>query len=91
LRANPAIPRAPKIHKGLIAPQALTLVLLASPELGPGPARISDVSDWVVVLFGLLLWASCLLSLLALGVHAMSIGRSKRARHKRSRQAKQGV
>jgi hypothetical protein len=45
--------------------------------------RLSDVGDWVVVLFGLLLWASCVFSLFCLGVRAMSTRRYKQAKHKR--------
>lgn len=77
------------IRKDLIAPVALTIVLMASSVFGQGPVRVSDVGDWVVVLFGLLLWVSCVVSLFALGMRAMSTGRYKRAKHKRGRQAKQ--
>jgi hypothetical protein len=45
--------------------------------------RLSDVGDWVVVLFGLLLWVSCVFSLFRLGVRAMSTRRYKQAKHKR--------
>jgi hypothetical protein len=45
--------------------------------------RLSDVGDWVVVLFGLLLWASCIFGLFCLGVRAMSTRRYKQVKHKR--------
>ena len=45
--------------------------------------RLSDVGDWVVVLFGLLLWVSCVFSLFCLGVRAMSTRRYKQTKHKR--------
>jgi type IV secretory pathway TrbD component len=89
LRANPAIQRSPNIRRDLIAPVAFTFVLLATPALSQGPVKASDVGDWIVALFGLLLWTSCLLSLFALGMRAMSSSRYKRAKHKRRRQAKQ--
>ena len=45
--------------------------------------RLSDVGDWVVVLFGLLLWVTCVFSLFCLGVRAMSTRRYKQTKHKR--------
>lgn len=53
--------------------------------------RLSNVSDWIVVVFGMLLWVSCLFSLLCLGMRAMSTGRYKRAKHKNGKQAKRCV
>jgi len=51
--------------------------------------QLSRVSDTVVVLFGLLLWASCVVSVCWLGLRAMSAGRHKWKKHKNGRQSKQ--
>jgi hypothetical protein len=45
--------------------------------------RLSDVGDWVVVLFGLFLWVTYVFSLFCLGVRAMSTRRYKQTKHKR--------
>jgi hypothetical protein len=43
--------------------------------------RLSDMSDRVVVLFGLLLWAICVFCVFCLGMRAISTTGCKRSRH----------
>jgi hypothetical protein len=47
--------------------------------------RVSDAGNWVVVVFGILLWASCVFSLVCLGMRAMSSGRYRRVKQKRGK------
>ncbi len=51
--------------------------------------RLSRLSDWIVVVFGMLIWACCVFSPLWLGMRAMSTERYKGARRKRARPAKE--
>jgi hypothetical protein len=50
-------------------------------------ARLSDGGEWVVLLFGMLLWAACLFSLIGLGVRAMSTGRYRSRKRRTGRRA----
>jgi hypothetical protein len=68
----------------LIAAAELAPVLLATPAFGQEPAKVSDVGNWIVVLFGLVLWASLLFTLCALGIRAMFSGRYVRHKHERN-------
>ena len=63
----------------------LAPVLAATCAFGREPPTAADLGNWVVVLFGLLLWASCLFALCALGIRAIFGGRSVRAKHHRNR------
>ncbi len=54
-------------------------------------ARLSDGGDWVVVLFGMLLWVACLFSLIGLGVRAMSTGRYRSRKRRTRRRANQRI
>jgi len=57
---------------------------------GPYPwERLSDAGAWVVVLFGMLLWAICLFSLFRLGMRVMSASRDRRTKRERGKQTKQ--
>ena len=62
-------------------------MILSSMAAGTGSHaawdRLSDGGDWVVVLFGLLLWFACIFSLFCLGVRAMFTRRYKQTKHKR--------
>jgi hypothetical protein len=53
--------------------------------------RLSDAGDWVVVLFGFLVFIVCLCSLFALGMRVIFAARRKSPRNKRRRQTKQCV
>jgi hypothetical protein len=53
--------------------------------------RLSDTGDWVVVLFGFLVFIVCLSCLFALGMRVILASRRKSPRHKRRRQAKQSI
>jgi type IV secretory pathway TrbD component len=58
--------------------------------LFPAPwERLSEIGDWVIVLFGMALWAVCLLSLFQLGVRAISAARHKLRKRRTARHAKQ--
>jgi hypothetical protein len=61
-------------------------VIAAGPYLWE---RLSDAGAWVVVLFGMLLWAVCLFSLFRLGMRVMSSSRDRRTKRERGKQAKQ--
>jgi hypothetical protein len=63
----------------------LAPALTATSAFGREPPTVSDLGNWVVVLFGLLLWASCLFALCALGIRAMFSGRCARPKHHRNR------
>jgi hypothetical protein len=63
----------------------LAPALTATSAFGREPPTVSDLGNWVVVLFGLLLWASCLFALCALGIRAIFGGRSVRTKHHRNR------
>lgn len=63
----------------------LAPALTATSAFGREPPTVSDLGNWIVVLFGLLLWASCLFALCALGIRAIFGGRSARTKHHRSR------
>jgi len=50
--------------------------------------QLSDAGDWVVVVFGMLLWACCLFSLFGLGVRVISTVRHKGRKRRSARQAR---
>lgn len=47
------------------------------------PPWLSDVGNWVVVLFGLLLWVSCLITLLCVGMRGIFGKQSKCPKHEK--------
>jgi hypothetical protein len=51
--------------------------------------QLSRIGDWLVVVFGMILWISYLVSLACLGMHAVLTRRDKGKKHKGSRHAKQ--
>ena len=63
----------------------LALPLTAASAFGWELPPASDLGNWVVVLFGLLLWACRLFALCALGIRAILAGRSVRTKHHRNR------
>jgi hypothetical protein len=51
--------------------------------------QLSDAGNWVVILFGMLLWLVSLFSLFGLGMRIILTGRDKHGKHKRGGRAKQ--
>jgi hypothetical protein len=66
------------------------LLLSGIPAFGQGPSRrsLSDTGEWIVGLFGFLLCASAMFSLILIGMRAMFTGRYKPVKQKRGRQAR---
>ena len=87
MRSNSTIriQRLWNIRTHLIAFAALAAILIATPVFGREPLTVSDAGNWVVVLFGFLLWVSLLFALCVLGIRAMLGGRYVRPKHHRNR------
>jgi hypothetical protein len=83
LRFNPTIRYFPNLPVHSIASALLAAILLATPAFGQEPPlKLSDVGNWVVVVFGLLLWVCCLFGLFALGMRAIFNGHHTRTKQK---------
>lgn len=85
MKSNPKIPAVLADHGSLIVSALAVLVPLATPALAQESPTVSDVGNWFVVLFGMLLWVACFISLAALGIRAMTPNRNTRPKHKRYR------
>jgi hypothetical protein len=85
LKSNPSVQRIRVSRRSRIAAALTISLLLATPAFAQESPTASDVGNWLVVLFGMLLWVACFLSLVALGIRAMTPDRNTRSKNKRYR------
>jgi hypothetical protein len=88
LRSDPPIRYSRNSRRYLIGPVALAIVLLATPVFGQESRTASEVGNWVVVIFGMLLWVAFVLSVFALGIRVIVAGPYSRTKHKGGSQKK---
>jgi hypothetical protein len=73
------------IRTYLIGCAALATLPNATTVFGRESPTVSDVGNWVVVLFGFFLWFSLLFTVCLLGIRAMLDGRYARPKRHRNR------